>query len=265
MRLSATVLGVVAATSLTLAPAMADAGPGSKAQKPVKPTTTMRPTTSGKPVTSPTMQAPKSGPKSTPKATGRVTTTTTRPTGKPTATGKPVKAPSTTTTTTTTTTAAPKNAKHSGTTAGTTTTTTTSDTTTLNPIAAKIASKPNLNAKLTALLPIDPMTGQTMTLDKASLGFKNQGQFIAALHVSENLGIPFTVLKSNMVTVTPGAPGELPTATQTGSLGQAIQKSKATANVPVEVEKAELQASTDMGIATTSTTTKKVTPKGGAR
>jgi len=268
MRLSATVLGVVAATSFTLAPAMADAGPGSKAQKPVKPTTTtMRPTTSGKPVTSPkvtakpTMQAaPKSGPKSTPKSTG-----TTRTTGKPTTTGKPAKAPSTmTTTTTTTTTATPKNAKHSGTTT-TSTTTTTSNTTTLNPIAAKIASKPQLNAKLTALLPIDPLTGKTMTLDKASLGFKNQGQFIAALHVSENLGIPFTELKSNMVTVTPGAPGEPPTATQTGSLGQAIQKSKATANIPTEVEKAELQASTDMGISTTSTTTRKITPKGGAR
>ena len=78
----------------------------------------------------------------------------------------------------------------------------------LNPIAAKIASKPNLNAKLTGMLPIDPMTGRTMTLDKASLGFKNQGQFIAALHVSQNLGIPFTELKSHMVTVTPGAPGQ---------------------------------------------------------
>jgi hypothetical protein len=132
----------------------------------------------------------------------------------------------------------------------------------LNPIAAKIASKPNLNAKLTGLLPIDPMTGKTMTLDKASLGFKNQGQFIAALHVSNNLGIPFTELKSHMVTVTPGAPGELPTATQTGSLGQAIQASKSTANVATEVQRAELQASADLGV---STTTVKTTPKGGAR
>ena len=63
------------------------------------------------------------------------------------------------------------------------------------------------------MLPIDPMTGRTMTLNKASLGFKNQGQFIAAVHVSQNLGIPFTELKSHMVTVTPGAPGKPPTAT----------------------------------------------------
>jgi hypothetical protein len=93
------------------------------------------------------------------------------------------------------------------------------------------------------------------------LGFKNQGQFIAALHVSENLGIPFTELKSHMVTVTPGAPGELPTATQTGSLGQAIQKSRANANVTTEVQRAERQATTDLQV----TATVKTTPKGGVR
>ena len=104
------------------------------------------------------------------------------------------------------------------------------------------------------MLPLDPVTGKTMTLDKASLGFKNQGQFIAALHVSENLGIPFTELKSHMVTITPGAPGEPPTATQTGSLGQAIQASKAAADASTEVRRAEAQASADIQI-TTSTTT----------
>ena len=263
MPFSNRLLGVVAATSLVLAPVLAHAGPGSKAQKPVK-TTTARPTGAGKPLSpssKPAMQgAPKGGPKSTPKTT--TTTTTTRTTGKPTANGKPAKGPSTTTATTTTTTT--KAAKHGG----ATTTTTTSSTTTLNPIAAKIASKPNLSAKLTGMLPIDPATGKTMTLDKASLGFKNQGQFIAALHVSENLGIPFTQLKSNMVTVTPGAPGEPSTAAQTGSLGQAIQKSKATADVAVEVQRAELQASADLTSTTTTTTastTRKTTPKGGVR
>jgi hypothetical protein len=126
------------------------------------------------------------------------------------------------------------------------------------------------------MLPIDPVTGKTMTLDKASLGFKNQGQFIAALHVSQNLGIPFTELKSHMVTVTPGAPGQPPTATQTGSLGQAIQASKTTAGVTTEVERAETQAADDLQ--TTSSTpssttsgstlpknTKKKTTTGGAR
>jgi hypothetical protein len=108
------------------------------------------------------------------------------------------------------------------------------------------------------MLPIDPVTGTRMTLDNASLGFKNQGQFIAALHVSQNLGIPFTELKSHMVTVTPGALGEPPTATQTGSLGQAIQASKSTAVVTTEVERAETQATIDLQVSastTTSTTT----------
>jgi hypothetical protein len=85
-----------------------------------------------------------------------------------------------------------------------------------------------------------------MTLDTASRGFKNQGQFIAALHVSQNLGIPFTELKSHMVTVTPGLPGQLPTATQTGSLGQAIQASKTTPSVTTEVDRALIQASADL-------------------
>ena len=137
-----------------------------------------------------------------------------------------------------------------------------STTTPLNPIAAKIASKPNLHGKLTALLPIDPLTGTTMTLNKASFGFKNQGQFIAALHVSQNLGIPFTELKSHMVTITPGTVGQPATATQTGSLGQAIQASKKTANVVVEVERAEAQAAADLAVTTTTTTTTKKTGKG---
>ena len=107
-----------------------------------------------------------------------------------------------------------------------------------------------------------------MTLDKASMGFKNQGQFIAALHVSQNLGIPFTELKSHMVTVTPATAGQPATATQTGSLGQAIQASKKSVNVTTEVERAERQASADLQVTTTTTTstttsgsTKK--PKGG--
>lgn len=108
------------------------------------------------------------------------------------------------------------------------------------------------------MLPIDPLTGRTMTLDMASLGFKNQGQFIAALHVSQNLGIPFIELKSHMVTITPGAPGEPPTGTQTGSLGRAIQASKASASVTSEVTRAEAQADADLGIV-------KSTPKGGVR
>src|SRR5262249_54421832 len=133
----------------------------------------------------------------------------------------------------------------------------------LNPIAAKIASKPNLSAKIRGMLPIDPVTGHTMTLNKASSGFKNQGQFIAALHVSRNLDVPFTELKRHMVTVTPGTKNTPPTATQTGSLGQAIQAVKKTANAPTEIERAETQTTADLRTPapspTTTTGTKKKT------
>src|SRR5450759_2431981 len=60
----------------------------------------------------------------------------------------------------------------SSTTTRTTTTTSGATKTTtpmLNPIAAKISAKPQLNTKVTAMLP------KNMTLDRASEGFKNQG------------------------------------------------------------------------------------------
>lgn len=58
--------------------------------------------------------------------------------------------------------------------------------------AARIASDTKLAARLTALLP------PGMTLGNAAAGFKNEGQFIAALHVAKNLNIPFIELKDRM-------------------------------------------------------------------
>jgi hypothetical protein len=49
-----------------------------------------------------------------------------------------------------------------------------------------------LSAKLQTLLP----SGES--LSQAASGFKNEGQFIAALHVSHNLNIPFDQLKAKM-------------------------------------------------------------------
>ena len=97
----------------------------------------------------------------------------------------------------------------------------------LNPIAAKIAAKPQLNARITALLP------DGMTLNQASSGFKNQGQFIAALHVSQNLGIPFKDLKNDMTV-------------KHLSLGQSIQDLKPTARSGDEARKAETAANHDL-------------------
>jgi hypothetical protein len=107
--------------------------------------------------------------------------------------------------------------------------------------------------------------GKTMSLNDASMGFKNQGQFIAALHVAQNLNISFMDLKNAMVTKTgTGATAEMK---QTSSLGQAIQKVKKTADSTTEVEKAETQTNADV---TTTTTTspaknkKKTTHTGGS-
>jgi hypothetical protein len=75
-------------------------------------------------------------------------------------------------------------------------------------IAAKISRNPQQKARLEAMLP------SGMTLERASTGFRNQGQFIAALEASRNQNIPFDKLKAEMT-------GEHPL-----SLGQAIQKLK---------------------------------------
>jgi hypothetical protein len=112
----------------------------------------------------------------------------------------------------------------------TTTAPTTTTTTTTSPIATKIASHPQLAAKVTALLP------KGMTLDKASTGFKNQGQFIAALHVSKNLNIPFADLKAEM------------TGKDHDSLGQAIHQLRPTADATTAAKHAETEAAGDSKI-----------------
>ena len=59
---------------------------------------------------------------------------------------------------------------------------------------SRLASNSKLSSRLQSLLP--PKT----TLEKAASGFKSQGQFIAALHVSHNLNIAFDLLKTDMTT-----------------------------------------------------------------
>jgi hypothetical protein len=122
----------------------------------------------------------------------------------------------------------------------------TASTTTLNPIAQKLQSKP-LGARIEKMLPVG------MTLDTASDGFRNQGQFIAAVHVSQNLGIPFADLKAAMLG-TP-LPGSTTALTSPMSLGQAIQQLKPFANSTAAVSRAEVEADHDLGtIGATSTT-----------
>ncbi len=157
------------------------------------------------------------------------TTTTTKTHGRSHATDTK---PSKTTTTDT---------KRSGTTAvAPTNTSTNSDTATTppNPIAAKLQNKP-LGTRIEGMLP------KGMTLDTASAGFKNQGQFIAAVHVSQNLGIPFADLKATMLgTSVPGSTAADTTSPM--SLGQAIQRFRPDADAHVEAHTAETLASQEI-------------------
>jgi len=91
-----------------------------------------------------------------------------------------------------------------------------------------------LASKLQSLLPAGT------NLQQAAQGFKNLGQFVAAVHVSHNLGIPFDQLKAKMI----GPPKE--------SLGDAIHALKPTANAKEEAKKGEKQAKHDIDDSKTS-------------
>ena len=108
------------------------------------------------------------------------------------------------------------------------TTTTTTTTATLNPIAAKISRHPQQAARIERMLPVG------MTLNQASRGFRNQGQFIAALHVSQNLHIPFRDLKRAM------------TGPNAMSLGQAIHTLRPSTDADAAVRRANTQAQSDV-------------------
>lgn len=101
-------------------------------------------------------------------------------------------------------------------------------------VSERLQDNTRLSAKLQSLLPAGT------NLPQAAQGFKNLGQFVAAVHVSHNLGIPFSDLKAKMI----GPPSE--------SLGKAIQALKPDANVKEESTKAEKQAKQDLDDSTKS-------------
>lgn len=94
--------------------------------------------------------------------------------------------------------------------------------------AQLLAQNPKLSAKLQSLLP--PGTN----LQQAAQGFKNLGQFVAAVHVSKNLGIPFGQLKAKMT----GPPAE--------SLGKAVHDLQPSVNAKAAVKAAEREAKQDL-------------------
>jgi hypothetical protein len=107
----------------------------------------------------------------------------------------------------------------------------------LTPVQQKLQSNTNLASKLQSRLPAgtDLMT--------AASGFRNLGQFVAAVNVSNNLGISFTALKSRMVD-------------DHESLGQAIHDLRPSTDQTV-VRQAESEANTLIRSTQTTTQTTK--------
>jgi len=86
----------------------------------------------------------------------------------------------------------------------------------------QLASNPKLSSKLQGFFP--PSTN----LSTAAAGFKSMGDFVAAAHVADNLGIPFDQLKGKIVG------GE--------TLGQAIHELKPDVDSRAEASRAQNQA-----------------------
>ena len=126
---------------------------------------------------------------------------------------------------------------------------TTTTTATLTPVQQKLQRNTNLADKLQSRLP----KGTDLML--ASEGFRNLGQFVAAVNVSNNLKIPFADLKMSMVD-------------EGNSLGQSIKTLRPTADAAREVSIAESQASVLLNPdapTVSKTTDKKPKTSGGAR
>jgi hypothetical protein len=105
-------------------------------------------------------------------------------------------------------------------------------------VAQKLSTKSNLLAKVKRTLPAGT------DLNAATAGFKNFGQFVAAVNVSSNHNIEFAKLKAAMT-------GTTMTGTATGepvlSLGQAIQKLKPGVDGATEAQRAQAQANAEIG------------------
>ena len=170
---------------------------------------------------------------------------------------KPGKPKSTTTASTAT------SSPSTGSTSSTTTPTSPTKTwTPSNPVAQKLSTKPNLLQKAQGVLPANT------DLNLATAGFKNFGQFVAAVNVSQNLNINFADLKLKMTGVPlSGAPTGGTGTTTTSSLGQAIHELKPGADATAEAQKAQTQAEietgehTTAGVSTTPTTAKTIKSK----
>lgn len=165
-------------------------------------------------------------------------------TRQPKSTGSTRKSPDHVTTTTTSTgTTSTTGTTSSGTTTSTGTSTST-ETRVLTRSAQQLESNPKLSAKVQNLL------GKDVDVIEAANGFRNLGQFVAAVHVSHNMGFSledFSKLKGYMTGANTG-PSSTSAASSSSpmSLGQAVKKIRNTADVDTQVTTAQTQANQDM-------------------
>ncbi len=99
----------------------------------------------------------------------------------------------------------------------------------------RIERNPQLASRVHALLP------PGVDLKTAAEGFKNEGQFLAALHASKNLNISFGLLRSKVI-------GHK-------SLGQAIHELQSETNAKAAAKAAEDEAAADIKTSRTLRTT----------
>ena len=126
-----------------------------------------------------------------------------------------------------------------------------------NPVAQKLSTKSNLMKKAQNVI------GADVDLNGATSGFKNFGQFVAAVNVSNNHQIAFADLKAAMTgldikgqpVVTTGPTGTTTTTTSTLSLGQAIQKLKTGVDSEAVAQGALVQAEVEINSSPTTTST----------
>jgi hypothetical protein len=107
--------------------------------------------------------------------------------------------------------------------------------------AQLLTQNAQLSSKLSSLLPAGT------DLQSAANGFRNLGQFVAAVHVSHNLGISFGQLKCTELATPDACPG-MTVPSKSSHLGQAIQTLKPTMNSAASksaAKQAEKQASAD--------------------
>ncbi|MDT8991996.1 hypothetical protein RQP54_14080 [Curvibacter sp. APW13] len=95
-------------------------------------------------------------------------------------------------------------------------------------VADQLAANPKLADRLAPLIAKTPAE-----MPDAVAGFKNFGQFVAAAHASNNLGIPFDALKAEITK-------------EGGSLGKGIQALSPDAHVDAEIVRANQQARDDL-------------------